>query len=333
MNESNQSSLNDTLSTSTQLPTLNDTLSTPTQLPTLNDTLSTPTQLPELLLVFMSLQQVIFVLACSGNLFVIFVIIKYLKLQDNSNVFVLNLAVADFLTGISSGMQVFYVIYPTLNSDLIWCMLRYQIIGAMTISSQVTVFLLSVDRLVAISYASLYDQFSTTKISVLSVLLPWTFSLSVSVPPFIGWNKWNDDTKCSYSLIFTPGYFWTISCLICSMSVISCTAHIRIFQAVRMFYSRVSPSNEMSTDDKRMQRKIKSAKVMLFITILFTICWLPYITFPFAYANGYEKDFNLRQASSWLVFLGMFNSVINPVIYAWYKSDFRKACRKVCFCQ
>lgn len=307
---------------------MNDTTLTP-----VTDSQSTASPVPTLLIVFISLQQVIFVLACSGNLFVIYIIIRYLKLRDNTNIYILNLALADFLTGVSSGMQVFYVVYRSINTEQVWCILRFQLVGAMTLSSQVTVLLLSVDRLIAICYAKFYDKIAKTKLFVFSAFLPWTFSLSITMPTLVNWNRWRTGAQCSYSLIFTTEYFWTIALLMCFMSLLSCAAHARIYHAIRMFYRRVSPENEMSNEDMRLQKKIKGAKVWLFITIMFCFCWLPYVVFPFAYANGLEKNFNLRQSSSWLVFLGMLNSVMNPLLYAWYKQDFRKACRKVCVCQ
>lgn len=288
--------------------------------------------LPSLLIGFLSLQQIVFVVACSGNLFVICVVLRFMNLKDNSNVFVLNLAIADFFTGISSGVQIFFVFYRHLNLNIGTCLLRFQIVGSMTVASQVTVFLLSVDRYIAICHHDLYKKILTKKLSFIIVTLPWIICFSISLPTFLGWNNWGTGIRCSYSLVFPSAYFWTTALTVCLLNFFSCFAHLLIFIQIRKFHKRVKPLMQLGNDDKKMQKNIKSAKVMLFITIAFTVCWIPYMTFPFAYANGYVKNTNLKEASSWLVFIGMLNSVINPFIYAWYKQDFRRACKKACKC-
>ena len=47
------------------------------------------------------------------------------------------------------------------------------------------------------------------------------------------------------------------------------------------------------------------------------------------YGFGITSDFSFN-LSSWLVFLGIFNSVVNPFIYAYQRKDFRSGCQKLC---
>jgi hypothetical protein len=49
------------------------------------------------------------------------------------------------------------------------------------------------------------------------------------------------------------------------------------------------------------------------------------------YGMGDTSDFDFN-LSSWLVFLGIFNSVMNPFIYAYQRKDFRKGCKKLFGC-
>ena len=43
----------------------------------------------------------------------------------------------------------------------------------------------------------------------------------------------------------------------------------------------------------------------------------------FRYGFGDPSDFVDFDLSNWLVFLGIFNSIVNPFIYAWQKQEFR----------
>lgn len=299
----------------------------------LNQTSSTiQLPFPSLLILFLTLQQIIFVVACTSNLFVIYTVLRYMSLKDSSNVFILNLAIADFFTGISTGIQILYMFYRHLDKNAVTCLLRYQGVGSMTIASQVTVFLLSIDRYIAVCFPECYKGMTSKKLSIIFVTLPWLVSMSLSVPPFFGWNNFDIAHTCSYSLLFTPDYFWTIAITVCSLNLFSFVAHFLIFNEIRKFHKRTSPLIALAIKDKIFKRGIRGSKVMLFITIVFTICWIPSMSLSFAYANGYTKDSNLNEASFWLAFLGILNSVLNPVIYAWYKNDFRKACHKACSC-
>lgn len=285
------------------------------------------------LVIFLLLQQIIFVIATSGNLFVIFIILRALGLKDNSNIFILNLAIADLFTGLATGSQILYIFIPDIGSNVTACLFRFQIISAMTMSSQITVFLLSFDRYFSICHSAVYEKMVMTKpFSVLFALLPWLISSILLVPPFFGWNKWNDGIPCSFSLILPSEYFWTTAVLVCAFSLGSFAIYVRIFVSVRKFYNRLCAMNEITNADYTLKKRIKGANLTLLITMVYTICWLPYVIFPFAYATGYKKNTTFKEASHWLVFLGVSNSLINPFIYAWYKNDFRRASKKFCVC-
>lgn len=298
-----------------------------------NSTAMAPRSLPEILLAFLSLQQFIFATACTENAFVIYVFLRFINLKRISNALVFNLAITDFFTGIGSGIQIFYVFYPKLNNMMTTCMMRSQIISAMTLVSQVTVFLLSFDRYLSICHQEVWVRITGSSLTSAITILPWLICISITIPLFVGWNNWNENAiGCSYTRIFPGEYFWITSIVIVILSFLSCLAHFRIFFAIRKFYTRVKPLTELKKEDVQLQKNIKGAKVMLSITIAFTVCWLPYTSFMLAFASGYKESWSLNSVSPWLVFLGIMNSVLNPVIYAWYKGDFRKASRKACSC-
>lgn len=289
--------------------------------------------LPDILLAFLSLQQFIFALACAENGFVIYVFVRYIDLKRISNALVFNLAITDFFTGIGSGIQIFYVFYPKLNNIMITCMMRSQVISSMTLVSQVTVFLLSLDRYLSICHQELWTRLNRSSLTSVMLIIPWVVCVSITTPLFLGWNNWIDNTVgCSYTKIFPKEYFWITSNIIIVLSFFSCLAHFRIFLAIRKFYTRVHALSELKREDVQLQKNINGAKVMMSITIAFTVCWLPYTFYMLAFASGYQESWSLNRVSPWLVFFGILNSVLNPVIYAWYKSDFRKACRKACIC-
>ena len=65
---------------------------------------------PPLLIFFISLQQMVFVFSLVGNLAVIIIFAMYMK-KSITNKFIINLAVNDICTGLSSGSQVLPVFF------------------------------------------------------------------------------------------------------------------------------------------------------------------------------------------------------------------------------
>ncbi|XP_048505316.1 5-hydroxytryptamine receptor-like isoform X2 [Athalia rosae] len=87
----------------------------------------------------------------------------------------------------------------------------------------------------------------------------------------------------------------------------------------------VSRRKKMAADSKRER---KAAKTLAIITGAFVVCWLPFfvvaILLPVCqscYINEYLLDFFL--------WLGYFNSTLNPVIYTIFSPEFRNAFKKL----
>lgn len=80
-----------------------------------------------------------------------------------------------------------------------------------------------------------------------------------------------------------------------------------------------------------MKRERKAARVLGIITGAFVVCWLPFFVIaligPFCGNNCYFPDAMI----SVFLWLGYFNSLLNPVIYTIFNPSFRTAFRKLLF--
>ncbi|OWF50891.1 mu-type opioid receptor-like [Mizuhopecten yessoensis] len=291
---------------------------------------------PPFLILFIVLQQVVFSLSCFSNIVVIFIFTRYLHLRSFKNRFVVGLAAADFCTGVSVGSQIIYFLFPELNAVRVACFIRYQIVAFLTMTSQLTASFTTFDRYIAICHPHSYSKVVTNVTANILVTLPWVYALVLTSLSFLGLKSWSDDSMyCLYHLIFEQGVYLASALTTVCFSVASLIMYIRILQVAWKYYNRIRPSNETSpypqVRKKSTERNVRSAKVMGIVTAAFTICWTPFTAYQFRYGVG-SVDLTMDDinVSNWLVFLGMTNSLVNPVIYAWQRKDFNTVCKKLC---
>lgn len=78
------------------------------------------------------------------------------------------------------------------------------------------------------------------------------------------------------------------------------------------------------------KRERKAAKTLAIITGAFVVCWLPF--FLMALLLPLCEDCNVSDAAaSFCLWLGYFNSTLNPVIYTIFSPEFRQAFKRILF--
>ncbi|RXM33408.1 5-hydroxytryptamine receptor 1A-alpha [Acipenser ruthenus] len=94
--------------------------------------------------------------------------------------------------------------------------------------------------------------------------------------------------------------------------------------------------NEKNTEAKRkvaLARERKTVKTLGIIMGTFILCWLPFfivaLVLPFCGESCYMPDW-LAALINWL---GYSNSLLNPIIYAYFNKDFQSAFKKIIKCK
>jgi 5-hydroxytryptamine receptor 1 len=99
----------------------------------------------------------------------------------------------------------------------------------------------------------------------------------------------------------------------------------------------VSIHSQLSNKRESLEakRERKAAKTLAIVTGAFVICWLPFFVIALALPTcGGEGGWCAPLVSSDVVFavclwLGYFNSTLNPIIYTIFSPDFRCAFKKI----
>lgn len=104
-------------------------------------------------------------------------------------------------------------------------------------------------------------------------------------------------------------------------------------KATTLALSKQSSNNPHTQVSRRKEtlkakRERKAAKTLAIITGAFVICWLPFFIMALVMALCNDCDISDTMVSFFL-WLGYFNSTLNPVIYTIFSPEFRQAFKRI----
>lgn len=79
------------------------------------------------------------------------------------------------------------------------------------------------------------------------------------------------------------------------------------------------------------KRERKAAKTLAIITGAFVVCWLPFFLMALLLPLCGETCSLNDKVASLFLWLGYFNSTLNPVIYTIFSPEFRQAFKRILF--
>ncbi len=209
---------------------------------------------------------------------------------------------------------------------------------------------LSADRYFAIRHPMTFRNICSLSRALKIVVLLWILALGIMVPLILARNihnvpfpnhtyiafcteKWTPPSRrliydaCLFVLMFiVPTMFIT-------------TSYIRIgrqlWTADRALSCRESRlSRQLSETVMPSRRRV--ARLLVLLAILFAICWMPYHLLSL-YLDVNDDNNNYKytraiQALPFTLLLGHFNSALNPILYYFMNSSFRKFCLRTFKC-
>lgn len=96
--------------------------------------------------------------------------------------------------------------------------------------------------------------------------------------------------------------------------------------------STLNPHAQVKTRKETLEakRERKAAKTLAIITGAFVVCWLPFFLMALLLPLCDSCHINDKIAAFFL-WLGYFNSTLNPVIYTIFSPEFRQAFKRILF--
>ena len=267
--------------------------------------------------------------AVTGNVVVLWLFYKHKSLRTISNRFLASLSMADVFVGLVIDPYWIVIrcwIQPEVHSNLfmISIMLKIQTTVATTLNS----CCVSIDRFIAIRFPFRYQDILTKRRCLAVIILVWFISLSLSLP----------------ILFFQPGkdrkeLFVSITCtmFLAPLLVVS-FCYIIIFKVARKQFGRVLAAKKLPDSSENIRARVtqnfKAIKTVGFVLSACIITWMPSVVLQLVkfYYMEEEKRCRLRKltfvVSPWVEAIAFTSSAINPLIYYFRNSDFRRAFRR-----
>ena len=274
---------------------------------------------PLIISIFVSIQLVGFF----GNIFVLFILIKKMRVQTNSNWLILNLALSDLIVlAFCMPLDIPLMIYKKWIYGEAFCSLFYPIGTAAVLSSAFTLLILTCQRYWAAVHP--YKKQPTTCMTKIFITLSWLLSFSFAIPLMDvlkhnkGWEvcyeDWDSSSRRFYTVcIFVVGF---VLPLLIMMTLHGCIILKTVIKSSESEPSWKSKSRRL--EDKRL------CKVAFIITLAFAVCILPNHVVWFLYEFGNLADFKYQADVSLTAHIMLFiSSALNPIIYASFSSRFR----------
>ncbi|XP_028845803.1 melanopsin-A [Denticeps clupeoides] len=273
-----------------------------------------------------------------GNFLVIYAFSRSRSLRTPANMFIINLAITDFLMCLTQAP-----IFFTTSMHKRWifgekgCEL-YAFCGALFgICSMITLMVIAVDRYFVLTRPLASIGVLSRKRAFLILLMAWTYSLGWSLPPFFGWSAYVPEgllTSCTWDyMTFTPSVRTYTMLLFCFVFFIPLAVIIYcyffIFRAIRDTNKAVGKLNGSDTRDSlkkfhRLKNEWKMAKTALIVILLYVISWSPYSTVALTAFAGYA-DMLTPYMNSVPAVIAKASAIHNPIIYAITHPKYRSA--------
>ncbi|XP_041364153.1 adenosine receptor A2a-like [Gigantopelta aegis] len=278
---------------------------------------------------------ILMVFICTVNTLTLIVVCLNRNLWTIHNMYIISLAVADLLTGLSLAYQiVFHIpeIKALLDQNKYLCLCRHVVFFIMIMASVTNMVLIAVDRWACIAYPFKYEHLATIPKAGVLIAISWIIGIILgAVPLFL--NNWDLRYGCLFFKVLTMEY--QVYCqggtfLLCSIIIAAC--YCRIFciaKRQRNSINTITTASNVGTSERRMTKLKKDSElVMMFcvVFVVFFLCSAPaFIFVVVSYTAGVSKSVN-----SFTVPIITINSGMNFFIYVVKNLQFRAALKATC---
>nr|XP_022303049.1 neuropeptide Y receptor type 4-like isoform X3 [Crassostrea virginica] len=272
-----------------------------------------------------------------GNFMVIAVVWRHRGMRTRTNMFIVNLAIADFLIGIllAPFSLTTLIAHDWILGDAL-CFLNSFLNAVCFLTSLQTLMYISIHKYLSITRPLI--RITKCKILIM-IMAAWLWGIiCASLTTFIlSHYEYKEKTmQCgpAYPGNTVQSYIFHFIIQISNLYLplgIMLFCYIRIFQEIKKHMQRMDENSAM--DRKQIFSQQRRVTVTLFIVLAcFVLCWLPYCVYANYVTFVTDKQSIPAWANGVAYCAGYMNSACNPIIYAWRSPSFREGYKEI-LCQ
>ncbi|XP_035620353.1 trace amine-associated receptor 13c-like [Oncorhynchus keta] len=267
------------------------------------------------------------------NVLVIISISHFKQLHTTTNLLILSLAVSDLLVGL--------IVIPVMTVAIMescwgfgeyFCVFQFYIAFLCTSLSLGNLVLISIDRYVAVCDPLLYHSKITITRMMCCISITWCCCIIYRAAIIKNIVNVQVPSRCLDECFIVEGFMGdNIIDLVITMVVpcsIIITLYLKIFvvarsQARKVFSKEAASVSGVKTVQANKSER-KASKTLSIVVINYFICWIPPLFIFFCFS------FLIDHLSSFIIgFLPLVNSLINPIIYAFFYPWFKVTAKHI----
>ncbi|XP_077461073.1 somatostatin receptor type 5 [Stigmatopora argus] len=264
----------------------------------------------------------------AGNTLVIHVVVNHTRGASATNIYILNLAVADelFMLGLP-----FLAAQNVLLSWPFGSLLCRVVMTVDAINQFTSIFCLavmSVDRYLAVAQPVRAGRWRRPSVAKVVSTAVWSGSFVVVLPVVVFADVRRGEGDCGI-MWPEPAEMWKTAFIVytfavgfCCPLMVICMCYLLIVMKVRSVGKRAQTT---STRRHRSERKV--TRMVVIVVAVFVLCWLPFYALNIINLIVVLPG-DLRGLYFFVVALSYANSCANPILYAFLSDNFKRGFRK-----
>ncbi|XP_066516892.1 somatostatin receptor type 5 isoform X2 [Hoplias malabaricus] len=271
----------------------------------------------------------VFIVGLIGNTLAIYVVLRYAKMKTVTNIYILNLAVADelYILGLPFLTTQNVLSYWPFGSFLCRVVMTADSLNQFTSIFCLTV--MSIDRYLAVVHPIRSTRWRRPRVAKAVSAAVWGISFVVVLPVVIFSDVQDTFYSCNMS--------WPEPRDIWSMAFILYTAILGFFgpllvicMCYLLIIVKVKSSGARAGFTKRRRSERKVTRMVVVIVVVFVLCWLPFFIINIVNLIVILPENSLMVGVYFFaVILSYANSCANPFLYGFLSDNFKQSFRKV----
>ena len=278
------------------------------------------------------------VLGACGNALVFIAVWKEKSLRTTPNVFVVNLAVTDFVFCVAVlPLTIATFMQGEWKLGSYGCNLQALMFSTNINATLVTMATISINRFILIRHRIKYKTVYTKRNVTFIILGIWCYAILVASRPFYGLGRYVFNSNNAFcSIDKKPDSASRISRFVAYFTlyaniIIVMRCYVGIYRTVRQHRRQIKSSQESDNTGHRGLRKgvgedVHIAKTLFVVICLFGICWFPTAVAGIVVASGSPISGLVQEMLTLTVCLA---SVVNPMVYAVRNRRFRRTFKRI----